>query len=121
MFSSNTTTPRRPRVASTQSFSRLDSPADSPPSESRTRANTIHTPTITSVPEAKRLPLTPEDGNVPNAGDIFESSDLAGEDGEDELDTDLKDQRDGAIQLPIEIQSFLERYMFRVLRMTCID
>lgn len=114
MSSTDTKTPLRPRVKSTQSFPRLDTNlAEDPTSPSRVRANTVHTPKITAVPEAKRLKLVSEGDTTTNGSDIFVSTESIDEDAESIYDSvarpGLAIQTENLENLPIEIRSFTDR------------
>lgn len=103
---------QRPRTLQTsRSFSRLEPPPVNTASPTRTRASTIQTPVIASVPEARQIDVYPEGQGEPKSSDIFETS----EQHDDSLDTDLNGPRlqqpETLEQLPIEIRSLTERYV----------
>lgn len=105
---------RRPRTLHvTRSFSRLESPHSSPLSPSRTRASTIQTPVIASVPEARYISGSPEDHGPFRSGDIFETADDEDDHGlgiRSSIIPELK-QPETLEQLPIEIRSLTERFL----------
>ncbi|GAB7350588.1 hypothetical protein MBLNU459_g1160t2 [Dothideomycetes sp. NU459] len=107
--------PRRPRTLHiSRSFTRLESPKKNPDSPSRSRASTIQTPTIHTVPEARDIRLTLNDGADPRGGDIFERT----EDDDEHPVPELAKATEGEAeapqtfdQLPIEIRSLSERFL----------
>ncbi|PNS20787.1 hypothetical protein CAC42_2718 [Sphaceloma murrayae] len=105
----------RPRVQTARSFQRFEPPAAGPDSPSRPRSNTVHTPSIALVPEARELALPPEEEGKIKIGDIFEASDH-----HEHESTAIKELEPGRPvvaqvetleQLPIEIRSFTERFL----------
>ncbi|KAF4550964.1 VPS9b-like protein [Elsinoe fawcettii] len=105
---------QRPRVQTTRSFQRFESAPNDPMSPNRTRANTVHTPTITLVPEARQLSLSPEDHGKVKTGDIFEASqqhDDSVEAPDSQAGKPQKPQVETLEQLPIEIRSFADRFL----------
>lgn len=101
-------TPGKPRPQPLRSLSSHSYRLPDTDSPNRTRSNTVHTPTIASVPEARSFPQ-PLDEGFAQGSDVFATSDHD----DNLLDVDAEQSSLQNLQtlehLPIEIRSFTDR------------
>ncbi|KAK4993163.1 hypothetical protein LTR50_000649 [Elasticomyces elasticus] len=105
---SPTGSPKPRTLHVSKSFTRLESPQSSP--LQRSRASTLQTGMISTIPEARDIDLPPEKDGRPNKGDIFDSEEH--EVGSDQAGDETKVKTPETFdQLPIEIRSLTERFL----------
>lgn len=100
-------TPKPAPLQTSKSFTRFEAPLSSPPA--RSRAKTLHEVSPSAALHSPAL-SAPTDSAPKQDHDIFETPSQAGTEGEEE-DVSVESFAEGYEDLPIEIQSLMERFV----------